>query len=76
MVIGPQFPGVTSLANYRPLTAVAPWWVGINSGTTQHYETHSGSVSFSGEEIQNSPEPQLNKISVIVSNKSKTPVQA
>jgi hypothetical protein len=76
MVLGPQFPGVTSLKNYRPLAAVAPWWVGVNSSETEHYATHSGSVSFSRQEIRNMPAPHLNGISVIVSHKSRTPLQA
>lgn len=75
MVVGPLFPGVKDLPNYRALSAVAPWWVGVNSSTEDHYETHSGYPSLSREQLLSMPAPRHDALSVIVSRKTRTPLQ-
>jgi hypothetical protein len=57
------------------MSGIAPWWLGVHSYTARHYETHSEPIALTRDGLANHPEPYLNLVSVIVSDKSRTPFQ-
>lgn len=75
LVVGPRFGYLNALANYRPLTAVAPWWVGTSAGASKHYEQVSESAGYSRKQLSEGFAPEIDRVAAIVSNKAQTPLQ-
>lgn len=75
-VLGPGFDYVKNLDNYRFTSGIAPWWVGVTSPTATHYRGIDGSLELDRAAISRLQAPAAEKISVIVSNKARTPLQA
>jgi hypothetical protein len=74
-VFAPSFPYLLSVQNFEYLSPVAPWWAGSNAGGEHHYSDRDVTVTLGRHDFQNLEEPHRNVLSVIVSSKSRTPLQ-
>lgn len=74
-ILAPDFGYLRGLPNFREVTAIAPWWVGSNSGGSAHYTPASTRVTLTRSDFQVGLVPTDEKLSIIVSSKARTPVQ-
>lgn len=75
-VAGPRFSYLLDLPSFSALEAVAPWWVGTAAGgAVNHYETAASTVTISRPMLEEGFSPDAERISTIVSNKARTPLQ-
>jgi hypothetical protein len=74
-IFAPSFSYLLPLHNYQYLCPVAPWWVGSNAGGQDHYSGGEVAVTLDRENFSNLAEPSQDVLSVIVSSKSRTPLQ-
>ena len=74
-VAGPKFAYLAGLPRFAPLNAVAPWWVGTSAGGENHYENVGSPAKISRTDLEAGFFPAIEKVSTIVSNKARTPLQ-
>ena len=74
-VLGPGFEYLKQLSNFTEIEAVAPWWVGARAGGADHYQEFVSDISLSRPSLAAVASPDADRVSVIVSGKSRTPLQ-
>jgi hypothetical protein len=74
-VVGPPYKYLSDLPNFHPITAIAPWWVGVKAGGEAHYASVDGSVTLGREDFERGFSPQRDVVTTIVSQKNQTPLQ-
>ena len=74
-VLGPGFSYLQALPNFSTIEAVCPWWVGLASSGSEHYANTRMSPSFTRQSFHEYPAPVRDRLSVIVSSQSRTPLQ-
>lgn len=75
-VFAPSFAYLASLPNYEPMSPVAPWWVGTNAGGKEHYSDFPRAVELGRSDFENLESPERDVVSIIVSSKARTSLQA
>lgn len=74
-VLAPAFSYLSVLPNFTKVSAIAPWWVGTNSGGDQHYDAQAVRISMAREQLGQVRRPVRDVLSVIMSSKARTPLQ-
>lgn len=74
-VLGPGYSYLEDLPNYWKVSAICPWWVGSRAGGEQHYDPKRMRISLSRKSLVAGFEPVNDILSVIVSSKTRTPMQ-
>jgi hypothetical protein len=74
-VVGPPYEYLSDLPIFHPITAIAPWWVGVKAGGEAHYASVDGSVALGRKDFERGFSPQRDVVTTIVSQKNQTPLQ-
>ena len=75
LVLGPSYPYLQNLPNFRYAEGLAPWWLGVDGSSKLHYEDVNIEIAPTRSELEQAAPVIGNRFTTFVSEKSRTPLQ-